>query len=627
MKKTLARVLAPPPRLTISEWADRFAYIPEEGNAEPGKYRLARIPYQRAMLDDPLDPTVTDIVWKIGAQLGKTLCFILIVEYFIDQQPSAILVVYPTLDSAKSWMREKFIPATKATPRLRGKLKEPRARDSESTTLNRKFPGGNLTALGANSTSGLRQRSKRVIMQDEIDDYEVTKQGDPCAQADMRAETFHNAVRMKSSTCTKKGASRIETLFEKSDKQRFYCPCPRCGEFQVLDFWQVKWPKLETETGKIVWDSPNGPHKHLTEQAIYECAKCHAHLQDSDRFWMIDRGEWRADAPGGRIRGRELSGMYQVLGKKDAFVSYLHEFAERFLAAKKAGPAELEVWTNLFLNQTWEEAGERIEASTLLSRVESYTPQTLPNEIVLVVAGGDVQDDRIEVEFQGIGADEETWGIEVIKVMGSTLQPSTWENLTRAVDRIYKRADGIELRPTAIALDIHFRPKMARGWCARHGTRLIVYPVLGASRTQPFLVAEHFNPTYQQRTWSIATNQAKDLLLARLKLPPGGPRSCHFPHGQGYTDDWFRQLTSERAITKYIRGFGKRVYEKQPGARNEAVDMRVYALGCLDILRPNIPAIAESLKPKPKEPNKPPPQQSRFSIAGPRRSGWVTGYK
>src|SRR5688572_13367211 len=90
-----ARLLMPPPRLTVSEWADRYAYLPREGNAEPGKYRLSRMPYQRAMLDDAIDPTVMEFGWMIASQLGKTACFVNIAGYFIHQDPSAILVVYP----------------------------------------------------------------------------------------------------------------------------------------------------------------------------------------------------------------------------------------------------------------------------------------------------------------------------------------------------------------------------------------------------------------------------------------------------------------------------------------------------------------------------------------------------
>src|SRR5258706_3490926 len=232
--RELARIIEPPEHLLISEWANKWFYIPAEGNAEAGKFHCRRMPYQTAMLNDPLDPNCSEIYWQISSQLGKTFCIVVIIGYHVDHSPCAMQVVYPTLDSAKSFMREKLVTAFRATPRLKGRLIEPRAKDSESTTMHRKFPGGNLTALGANSPSGFRQRSKKISIQDEIDAYEMTAEGDPCALGDRATITFHDAVRLKSSTVTLKGMSRIEDGIERSDKQQYFLPCHACGHFQIL---------------------------------------------------------------------------------------------------------------------------------------------------------------------------------------------------------------------------------------------------------------------------------------------------------------------------------------------------------------------------------------------------------
>jgi len=152
----------------------------------------------------------------------------------------------------------------------------------------------------------------------------------------------------------------------------------------------------------------------------------------------------------------------------------------------------------------------------------------------------------------------------------------------------------VMLRPVAVAIDIHFRPKATREWCFSHGTHIVAFPVFGLGAEQTQIVVDRYNKTYNQRTWSIATNQAKDLIFSRLKIHEPGPRYCHLP--RTYTDEWFGQLTCEKAVTRYHKGFAKRIYEKQSGARNEALDMRVYSLACLEILRPNIAAIRANLK-------------------------------
>jgi len=243
----------------------------------------------------------------------------------------------------------------------------------------------------------------------------------------------------------------------------------------------------------------------------------------------------------------------------------------------------------------------------------------VPDGVAVIVAGADVQKDRIEVEFLGIGAEEESWGIEVCKVHGDTEDPKTWLELSRCIDRTFKRADGVELRCVTLGVDIHFRPRATKEWILKHGTRCRVYGVFGIGSAQPTLVQLRPNGCY-----SIATDYAKDVIYARFKIDGAGPRYMHFPNGSGYTDDWFRQLTCERVVTKYNKGFAKRVYEKTSGVRNEAIDMRVYSLGVLDVLRPDIAAIKRNLTAKP---DKPKPISKAPGMGPSHSGGFITGWR
>ena len=129
--------------------------------------------------------------------------------------------------------------------------------------------------------ASLRQISCRVVIQDEIDSYEPSAggEGDPCFLADARAANFHDAILIKASTPTLRGASRIEALYEASDQRKWYVPCPECGKHQVLRWAQVQWPE-----GK-----PEG--------AVYVCEHCQAEISDHQRVQMVMAGEWRADNP------------------------------------------------------------------------------------------------------------------------------------------------------------------------------------------------------------------------------------------------------------------------------------------------------------------------------------------
>ena len=590
-RRFIAALLTPPEPLLISEWAERHAYLPAEGNAEPGKFHCARMPYESAMLDDPLDPAVSEIFWMIGSQIGKTLCIILIIEFYIDHLPTSILAVYPTLDSTRAWMRDKFMPTVKETPRLVGKLKEPRARDSESTALNRKFPGGGLTCVGANSPSGLRQRSKKVVICDEIDAMETTSEGDPLALADKRAETFFDAVKIKSSTPTLKGSSRIEEGIERSDKQRYFLPCHACGEMQWLKWSQVKFSFVQ----------PDGTEKRDTENAILICEKCGAEWNDQQRLTAIASGhpdnppvvvkgielraEWRATAPFKGIRGRILSGLYQTIGKKRAFKTYLHQFAENFLTAKRGGKETLQVWTNTFLTETFEVAAEQVEWSPLLDRVEDYEGD-MPADVCLLTAACDIQKDRVEIEVLGWGDEEETWGIQKSVIYGDFDLPETQTQVDDFLQKKWRHPAGVELGITCVGIDSGHKTKAVYRFCKVRTARRF-YAVKGSSTPHSPLISPNKNKHYGIWLYSVGTDTAKDSIFSRLKLEESGPRYCHFPNGRGYTESYFKQLCSEKLQTYMERGVVKRKWVKQ-FERNEALDLRVYNLAAYDILKPNM---------------------------------------
>jgi phage terminase large subunit GpA-like protein len=57
--------------------------------------------------------------------------------------------------------------------------------------------------------------------------------------------------------------------------------------------------------------------------------------------------------------------------------------------------------------------------------------------------------------------------------------------------------------------------------------------------------------------------------------------------------EWYRQLTAEKLIIRYVKGQPIREWHKPDRARNEALDCRVYALAALKIMQPNLKRVAE----------------------------------
>ena len=123
-------------------------------------------------MDACSDPEIREVVVMAGAQLGKSEAILNIIGYHIENDPSPILVLQPTVEMAQSFSKDRVANGLiRSTPSLRDKVRDPRSRDSGNTTLHKIFPGGALTLTGANSAASLASRPIRLVLCDEVDRY------------------------------------------------------------------------------------------------------------------------------------------------------------------------------------------------------------------------------------------------------------------------------------------------------------------------------------------------------------------------------------------------------------------------------------------------------------------------
>jgi phage terminase large subunit GpA-like protein len=152
-------IFLPPPRMTVSEWANQYRFLSPESCANPGKYSSDLTPYAVN------DPTATGTILMVASQLSKTEVINNIIGYFMHIEPAPILMVQPTIDLAESWSKERLAPMVRDTPVLQSLVADVRSRDSGNTLLHKTYPGGNIAMAGANAPSGLAGRPRRVVRQ------------------------------------------------------------------------------------------------------------------------------------------------------------------------------------------------------------------------------------------------------------------------------------------------------------------------------------------------------------------------------------------------------------------------------------------------------------------------------
>jgi len=571
MKKVFS-VLKPPPDLTLSEWADEYRRLSKKSSAEPGRWKTSKAPYQKEIMDAISDISTQKVVVMSAAQIGKTDAFILnTVGYFIHFDPSPIMVMQPNVQPmAESFSKDRLTPMLRDTPILRDKINE-KSRSSGNTILHKEFPGGHITIVGANSAAGLRSRPMRILLADEVDGYPATagKDGDPLLLASKRLTTFWNKKEVYISTPTIKGISRIEVEYENSTQETWHVPCPDCGEFQPIEWAQIKF------------------NKENLDEISFVCAKCgviHSEFTWKEQFV---KGKFIARFPGRKVRGFHLNALASL------FVEW-REIVEKFLVAneeKKKGNVEpLKVFVNTELGECWEEEGEQLETDDLYSRREKYNCE-VPEDVLVLTAGVDTQDDRFEIEVVGWGEGKESWGIRYQVIYGDLKGKEVWNELDEFLNQTFIRADGAALKIICACVDSggHFTTEVYRFCKTRTARRIFAIKGKGG------MAVPYYNkPSKSNREgaplFTIGVDTGKAILYQRLTVKEEGPNYCHFPKedDRGYTEEYFKGLTSERMVMSYKRGKAQYVWVLKNKAykRNEPLDVRNYASAALEIANP-----------------------------------------
>lgn len=133
-------LLKPPPRLTLSQWADMYRMLSPENSAEPGRWHTEKAPYQREIMDAIGDQHTRKVVIKSAAQIGKTAMLMNMLGYYMHYYPSPVLVMQPTLDMAQTFSKDFLAPMLRDTPVL-SNLVDSKSRYSGNTIL-KEFPRG-----------------------------------------------------------------------------------------------------------------------------------------------------------------------------------------------------------------------------------------------------------------------------------------------------------------------------------------------------------------------------------------------------------------------------------------------------------------------------------------------------
>ena len=263
------------------------------------------------------------------------------------------------------------------------------------------------------------------------------------------------------------------------------------------------------------------------------------------------------------------------------------------------------------MGETWEETGERIETDDLYKRREKYNCE-VPEEVLVLTAGVDVQDDRFEAEVVGWGIEKESWGIRYQVIYGDLKRKSVWDELDAFLSQTFTTADRRNLKIICTCMDSggHFTNQVYR-FCKERTARR-VFAIKGKGGAQvPYFNRPSTANSFKTPLFTIGVDTGKAILYQRLAVQEEGANYCHFPKekDRGYTEEYFRGLTAEKMVMTYKKGKAQYVWMlKDKGyRRNEPLDIRNYATAALEIANPVLK------KPTPDAPTATPKKRGRRS--------------
>lgn len=628
-RERFRRHCRPLPRLSMAQWAARYRVLSPEATANHGAWRNEVVPYLVEIMDCVSDRVTQEIVVVSPSQAAKTELILNAIGYFIHQEPSPILVVQPTVETGESFSKDRVAPMVRDSAALASLIAPARSRESNNTILSKQYPGGQLDITGANAPSGLAMRPKRVVLLDERDRHprSAGTEGDVKAIARARTRSFQRRRKLvEVSSPTSLEESLIWPSFLEGTQEVYEVPCPACDTWQTLAFGQLKWAL--DEAGKVE-----------PESVAYECAACQHRTPARQKGALLRAGRWRAMAEP-RVPHKRS---FHVHGLVAAFALW-EEVAQEFVTANgQKDPAlradMLRAFFNTTLGELYREQQTETQKTALLDRAKRYdggggdaaVAFHVPREAAILVAGVDVQHDRLEVVVRAYGTGETSWLVERAILRGDTSQNDVWTALEQyRTGRTWRHEAGPSLKIRAMAIDAGdgTHAKRVYEYCAPRLAQH-VYAVKGSSNPTAPMIPVKPTRVKPGRLYIVGVNAILDRLYRRLAMDVPGPGFLHL--NEYAEEDYVTQLISMRR--RFDERTRKRRWEATPGVRNEVADCETYAYAALLLGPVPVAGLAQELdrviaasaeaSPRP-EPEALATELPRKTMT-PRANGWLGG--
>lgn len=578
-----------------------------------GRLSFASRPYWRLPLRWFAESGVETIVVVVASQCGKTTLDIAIALYGAEWLPGPGLFLMPSDDHAEDLTRDRLRPIFQASPF--GKT----LRTQDMRLGGVSFPGGgSLNVIGVGSPNALKGRPARWVLFDEYDEairYSKAA-GSPLERAKTRTRTYGGLRRIVLTSTPTVETEGIWPEYESSKRFEWHCPCPHCGEYQLLEMSQIKWPR------NAEGDASESPETIAAQGlAWYECINCGGHWDEAQKRRAVSDGRPHCldeDRPNIKV-ALHIS----VLYSPDVSLS---EIASQFLSSLDS-PEKLVQFRNEWLAEPRREVVKTTStdqghlASLQLPGYEmpandwwrgEETP-VAPDWVRAVTWGFDVQGSEVWGLCRGWG----DHGENIVLWSGAFSGHGDIEYAAQAYRREWIIQGGEEVRPIRGIMDSGYRTHEVYRVCALNRAYGL-YPGKGRlDGTLPMSLSEIDRQDANRRTVgrvSLAvlwTTYWQDQVASTLEAGPGRGRNvCHLPANAPAT--LLRHLLAERKVAVRSRNGTMSYVWKAHSHENHLRDCMVYSQAAAGMARvmdlrelPKLPTVAVNVQETRAEPEKP----------------------
>ncbi|MFW7382279.1 MAG: phage terminase large subunit family protein [Oligoflexus sp.] len=581
LKADIMVYLRPPEKMEVWEFCDRYRVLSPETAESPGPWRTEIVPYTKEPMQIFENIDVKRIVLKWAIQLAKTEILLNLLMWTFVRRPGSTLVVFPKKKTATDEFSKKRLDPMIRDSKILNDIFPKFNRDYINTAENKVFVGGTIRMSGTDATD-LASTPVRYLFIDEASRCAASagNEGNVFDLAEGRTSNFFDSKAVYVSSPTEEGVCHISNLHDETRQYVYLVPCPRCEEMIELEWENMLWDNDDPQTTR------------------YSCQACKEEIKDREKHDMLKRGRWHCLNPEKSMEavGFHLSGLYSPFRSWSKLVS---QYIEARNALNKGDEEKMKVFVNTRLARAYSPKTEGIDANTLFQRLEPYRSE-VPEGVLFITAGADVNGDHIAIEVVGWGPNHESWSIDYQRFWGDTKQNPVWEAFESYLLKPWRHEWGFNLTIDALAIDQGFLSKIVEAFVKKHQGRKF-YAVKGERGWNRPIVDQ----PYRKRRgkggrlvplFPVCDNEAKTKIYSDLRRERG-ENGCHFPLIQDKTKlnpyglEYFRELTSERIKTKYVRGFPRREFVKPDHIRNEPLDCRKYALAARIIANPIYPVL------------------------------------